>query len=165
MGESLLVTVFGMWLLLSVLVLFPGPNAAIRRWDWFALIPEWRFFAPVPGQHDYYVLYRDKFSDDTVTDWTELEITGHRWWWSIVWNPGRRANKALLDTVMELAVRATAEDPVIEISIPYLTLINYVSSVPRSASPKFTQFLLMRSPGRAPDEEPEVLFGSELHSL
>ena len=156
MGDWLIRGVFGIWLLLTVLVLFPKLNPVIRGLDLLALVPEWRFFAPIPGQHDYHVLYRDEFVDGSVTDWTELPLVSDRRWWNIAWNPGKRGNKALFDAVSEFAVHVGAGDKSVEISIPFLTLLNYISSVARPVVPQYTQFLLMSSQGSLPDHEPDV---------
>lgn len=165
MGQSLVIGLFGIWLLLSVLVYFPALRKVIRKLDWLALIPEWEFFAPIPGQQDYYVLYQDKYNDGTLTHWTEVKSAPQRGWWNMVWNPGRRGNKALFDLVHEFLKLVNSGDRTLEFSIPYLSLLNYISSIPRSTSPKFTQFLLMYSHGNSAEEDPEVLYISRLHEL
>jgi len=166
MGELLIIGLFGVWFLLSVFVYPPKLNKIIRKLDWFSLIPEWRFFAPNPGQHDYHLLYRDKFQDGSLTQWTEIMLTTQRRWWNMVWNPGKRGNKAFLDTVIEFAQSAiSGSDRALELSIPYLTLLNYVSSVPRSTLPEFTQFLLMYSFGGSFEDDPDLFYLSRFHSL
>jgi hypothetical protein len=165
MVESVAVGLFALWLLLSAAVLFPKLSPIIRRADWLCLVPEWKFFAPNPGRHDFHLLYRDQFRDGTLTEWTEVSPTGKRRWWHFLWNPAKRGNKALFDTVSQLFDHVRAGDKTLEVSIPYLTLLNYVSSLPRTTSPVFTQFLLMCSQGNLPDKDPELCYFSARHSL
>jgi hypothetical protein len=164
MGEDVVLCLFGMWSVCCVLVLFPRFEKFIRRADLLALIPEWRFFAPIPGQHDFYLLFRDRLEDGTISDWQELASLGRRRWWHGVWNPKKRSNKALFDVVQAFTEYVSAGDRALKISIPYLTLLNHVSSVPRPVSAKFTQFLLMYSHGKS-SEEPSVFYLSDFHLL
>jgi hypothetical protein len=156
---------FACWLVLCLVVYVPSVSTTIRRLDQMALIPEWRFFAPNPGRHDFHLLYRDKFADGTLTAWTEVAPITRRRATSLLLNPDRRRNKALFDCTQEFAKHVEARDRALELSIPYLTLLNYVSCLPRSPSPNWTQFLLMWSAGDASDKDPEVLFISGLHEL
>lgn len=153
---------FGTWTVLCLFVLFPKLRNSIRQHDLFMLIPEWRFFAPMPAQGDFHLLYRDRFHDGGLTYWTEVQPQTKRRRWNIVWNPGKRERKALFDAINEL----TSHGPkAIEGSFAYLTLLNHVSTIPRSASPEYTQFLLMTSYGRDPEREPDVVLISGFHAL
>jgi hypothetical protein len=165
MSEGLVIGFFGIWALLCVLVYIPKLKKVIRQRDWFKLIPEWRFFAPKPAQGDFHLLYQDTFSDGSCTTWTEVRPTIERSGWNIVWNPGKRERKALFDVVNVLNARISISDKALEGSLPYLTLLNHISSLPRSLSPAFTRFLLMRSYGASPEKEPDILFISGVHEL
>lgn len=136
----------------------------MRRWDPLGLIPMWWFFAPNPARGDFYFLYRDRLRDGAVTDWTEIQAARRRWW-NMAWNPGRRQRKALFDIVTALAARAQeTTDVTIQVSLPYLALLNYVSRLPRSAASESTQFIVMQTDADAPDE-PRAVFMSRLHRL
>lgn len=161
-SDIIIIAVFSSWLGLAVLVYIPALQPWVRGFDVLGMIPEWRFFAPNPGREDCYLLYRDKLEDGSVTDWTELAPTVRRQYWHAFWNPRKRGNKALFDVVRSLMRQIHNQAPGIEVSIPYLTLLNHVSLQPRSDSSAFTQFLLMRSAG---DMEPELAFMSGLHAL
>lgn len=155
----------GGWLLLSVLVLVPRLTLPIRLLDPLSVIPEWKFFAPNPAQGDYCLLYRDQFPDGSLTPWTEVVQSAGRRWWSMLWNPGKRANKALFDAVVELGRQARAQAEGLEASFAYLTLLNYVSVLPRMSHARVTQFLILYSHASRHDSQPEMVFLSGLHSL
>ncbi|HTK08337.1 MAG TPA: hypothetical protein VL485_14300 [Ktedonobacteraceae bacterium] len=165
MSEGLVSGFFGIWALLCVLVYIPKLKTIIRQWDWFRLIPEWRFFAPRPAEGDFHLLYQDMFHDGSRTHWTEVRPTIERSWWNIVWNPGKRERKALFDVVNVLNARIALSDKALEGSLPYLTLLNHISFLPRSLSPAFTRFLLMKSHGASPEKKPDILFISGVHEL
>ena len=164
MADSLLVGILGVWLLLSVLVYVPALQPGIRRWDLLALVPEWRFFAPTPAQHDYYLLYRDQLEDGSLTDWTEVRAATPRCSWNLVWNTSKRGNKALFDAIKELAAHVVASDPAIQFSVPYLTLLNHVSAIPRLGCSQSTRFLLMHNDSRL-EKPPDVVFLSGVHAV
>lgn len=163
--EMLVVGCFLLWFLLSVLVLVPKLRTWIRLWDLFTLVPEWRFFAPNPVQGDYYLLYRDQLADGTVTGWSEVRLGQKRRWWNVAWNPGKRASKALVDAIVELSGEAKTSPAVLVGSIPYLALLNYISSLKRFSSPAFTQFTILHALSSGEDREPKLVFASDLHSL
>lgn len=166
MAEKAVIGIWGVWLLVSLLVYIPRLTVRLRSWDVFMIVPEWRFFAPVPAQGVYHVLYRDELRDGSVTDWTEIQVAEKRRWWNCLWNPGRRGRKAFFDAVVELVqhVKYSPEMP-LESSTPYLTLLNYVTGRMRPAPPAFTQFLIMHSRESYSEHEPEPVVLSGLHSL
>jgi hypothetical protein len=161
----LLPAIFGVWLILSIAVYLPGARRFVRCADWLMLIPTWKFFAPLPGQSDFNVLYQDKYADGTLTQWTEITAGARRRWWAAVWNPDKRANKALFDIVQELAAVLQGRTHVPEFTLSYLSLLNHVARIPRSTSPPFTRFMLMTSQGNAEPPDPELLFMSRFHEL
>ena len=140
----------------------PYARDAIRRLDPFGLLPEWRFFAPVPGRSDYYLLYRDELGDGATTAWREVVLERPRRWCYPVWNPGRRERKALVDLVADLG-SATEDGRVSPLSLPYLSLLWAVSELPRAPSARSRQFMLMASTGAR--ARPEPIFCSARHTL
>jgi hypothetical protein len=165
MLDALALVLFVVWLGASLLVNVPRLTPLIRGLDVLALVPEWKFFAPNPGRADYHLLFRDQFPDGTLTDWTEIALITPRSWWMIAWNPEKRGKKALFDVVSELAAYARDADLQIELSIPYLTILNFVSLLARSAAPSYTQFVIMYAESGSGATEPHLLFLSGMHAL
>ena len=164
MAEKLAITVWAVWLLLSIVVHLPPLTPLIRRWDYLSLVPEWKFFSR-PPQHDYHLLYRDVALDGCVSGWKEVSVAEPRAWWNFLWNPGRRARKAFFDAITEAARYCHAQCSGVEASVPYLTLLNYISSLPREFPAEFTQFAVLMSPTTGPLQEPRLLFSSAAHRL
>lgn len=129
------------------------------------LVPEWKFFAPNPAQGEYHLLFRDQLADGTVTPWTEVTFPHNRRWWNVVWNPEKRANKALFDAIVSLAGEVIACPAGLVASIPYLTLLSYVSRLDRFSTPAFTQFMVLHDFSPFMHREPALVFSSDLHSL
>lgn len=166
-GEITAVAVLGIWLGASVVGQIGfGARLGVRRWDPLGLIPMWWFFAPNPARGDFYFLYRDQLKDGSVTDWTEVKVGVTRRWWNLVWNPSRRERKALFDIVTSLARRAQeTTDVTVQVSLPYLALLNYVSRLARTEASVSTQFMLMQTEADSPDEPPAAVFLSRIHRL
>ena len=156
---------FALWFLLCLLVLLPRLRPTIRLLDIFSLVPEWKFFAPNPAQGDYILLYRDQLADGSVTPWTEVALAQTRRSWNVIWNPGKRANKALFDAITEVGSEAKLYPDILVGSVGYLTLLNYISSLDRLTPPAFTQFMILHSFSSAVEREPTMVFSSSLHSL
>jgi hypothetical protein len=133
------------------------------------LLPDWRFFAPQPGTYDNHLLFRDELADGSLTAWKEVLVASERKLRHAIWHPKRRGEKIVFDTMNEI-IKITQEPALekedIQVSVAYLTLLNFVTHSQRHADgTKRTQFLVARSSGRDVDEEPVMLFLSNLHPI
>lgn len=145
----------------------------LSRWDRLHLvIPDWRFFAPNPGVHDHHLLMRDRTADGEVTGWREISSVEQRTVLHALWHPHRRAEKTVFDATAELLRyigqhgRITGHaDPTVQLSVPYLTLLSYVSSRRHHPDAAQTQFVIAISGGFDEDDEPMMVFLSEWHPL
>lgn len=160
--------VWMLWFLVSVLVQFVPPrwDAKLRKYDLFSLLPRWTFFAPNPGTTDFHLLYRDRLENGSFGLWKEIPLTEKRTWWKAVWNPEKRNSKLLTDAVrglMRIAGMYSAKG--YKTTMPYLVILNFVSSLPRWNLSDGTQFLIMESFGFYSDRTPRAVFRSEIHRL
>lgn len=122
------------WLGLSAICQIPcGFTRRLRVMDLAGLVPHWTFFAPTPGTCDYYLLYRDdQLLDSSLTAWREISLCDNRRPWHLLWNPRKREKKALFDLTTALLREVQLEHlETIQLSVPYLALLTYVSSLPR----------------------------------
>lgn len=163
----------GSWLGLSVagqkLFRTPGRRSA---WDrLYLLIPDWRFFAPHPGIHDYHLLYRDELGDGSLTPWREITSVEQRKPTHALWHPHRRVEKCVFDISKELTkfLEECHNDdrPVesVQVSVPYLTLLAHVTEQPHEENAVRTQFLVSTSGGYDEHDEPRAVFLSAPHPL
>jgi len=165
-----LFVILGLWLSATVLKHLPEsflpdclPNL-LKSGLGSLLLPSWNFFAPRPGVHIYHVLYRDQISSGQIGAWREVQWETPQKRWLNLWNPSKTANKALIDLANELAQTAyTYRDrkSLILISMAYLSVLAFITGLPRLEEPRATQFLLIQS---TPDRQ-EILFLSDLHAL
>jgi hypothetical protein len=156
------------WFGLSVLQQCDKPELGRKVDPTSMAIPNWRFFAPTPARHDYNVLYRERLTDGTVTSWREQEIALARNLRQIMWHPNRRLEKALFDVASELfrLSRDIKDTSRIKLTVPYLSLLNYVShKVDHHEGAVEVQFLIANSCGHDETVEPRMLFLSEWHAL
>lgn len=162
---------FGSWFLATFLAQDPRRKFdKVRELDKTgALIPDWRFFAPRPGMHDHHVLMRDELPDDSTTDWREVTSPRDRKLVDAIWFVGRRGEKAITDAasgLMAFTANNADRKEAVQVTIPYLTLLNYVThGVEHHPEAKRTQFLIATSDGYADKEEPTMVFLSNLHPL
>jgi hypothetical protein len=167
-----LALVLGTWFLASTVK--QEPTRKLKALDSLdsrgIVLPEWRFFAPNPGVHDTHLLTRDQLTDGTLTPWTECFPAMPRKVRQIFWHPDRRAEKVVMDAmgeiirVLDMDVLVKKED--LQVTITYLVLLNYVThGRPHPDDAVRTQFLIARSTGYEENEDPLLLFLSNLHPL
>lgn len=161
--DAAIAALFAVWLVLSLIAQLPGrPAAWIRTWDPFGVIPSWSFFAPNPARTDPHLLYRHSLANGAVTGWTEAFV----WrpvWYRFLWNPDRRAEKAISDATSSLQRRTKPLG--VRLSVPYLLLLEHVSRLPSPREAVAVQFALMGSWGPGASQEPFVRFVSDTHPL
>ncbi|MFC4544005.1 hypothetical protein ACFO5R_18920 [Halosolutus amylolyticus] len=187
--DILVVSVFGVWFGLTVINSTNRGSTVLARilGPMNTLVPKWNFFSPHPGQYDYHLFYRDRRVDDSVTDWKQIELfdrSGRKT--QCIWNPEIYRTKLIFDIVVNLgtnvknenidAIRLegterecgdgglqTIELGSNELSVYYLTLLNYVTERPHSEIDTETQFMVMQH-SRAMDRH-EPHFVSRFHNL
>ncbi|MDX2935443.1 hypothetical protein [Streptomyces ipomoeae] len=77
----------------------------VRARDHFSLLPNWRFFAPIPAQHDYHFLYRTVDAEGTASNWHDASGIVDRKPMHLFWFPTRRADKSVFDACQEILPR------------------------------------------------------------
>ena len=155
------------WFVLSITGQFSIARlAAINRADLFSLIPRWTFFAPNPGTSDYNLLYREKYEGGGFSHFKEIPLTSPRSLRNALWNPEKRNQKALSDSVHTL-IRLAYKMKIygLKTTIPYIAIINYLSSLDHPPMVSATQFMIIESFGYYTEEEPRVIMTSEFHSV
>ncbi len=133
-----------------------------------SLFPVSTYFAPNPAAEDIHLLVRYRLADGTTSPWREYPVIRPRSLRQMVWHPGRRAEKALLDLSSDLTsvLREERREEFVQTSIPYLTLLSVVSRrCPAPERAERVQFQLVASPGRERTEEPHSLLVSAFHAL
>lgn len=128
-------------------------------------VPNWRFFAPEPAQHDYHVLYRTETADGRTTEWREASAISPRRPSQMVWFPDRRREKGLFDICHELITVMKRHGADLTGAPAYRMLRNSVARTVRSAAgdgpaPRGFQFVVARHTGHDPGHEPDYVFAS-----
>ena len=143
-------SVCGILLVLTVLCQRP-------RWKWLkslkyrdvaAVIPAWTFFAPNPGKNDTRLLWRELRCDGSISVWHEV-VPPSGGLLRAVWNPGKREAKAISDAG-PMVLRMLTQNPKNQltlVSLPYLVLLNRISSAPRTPLSVARQFLVLQTTG------------------
>ncbi|GAA3664297.1 hypothetical protein [Microbacterium marinilacus] len=168
-GSALVAIPLTLWGLATIVTQLGRGGKIIRSCDPTGLIvPDWRFFAPFPAEHEYHLLYRDELADGTTTPWQEVNFGQHRRLIHLVWAPHRRMEKGLFDATSELlrVTDSTDDMRIIRLSTSYLALLNVVTHhVDHPSQARRTQFLVIRAAEYEPSLIPDPMFMSELHRL
>lgn len=146
-GEAALAVGLCLWLVLT------PARRIVGRWSGGLivsfLLPRWTFFAPNPGTSSYYLLARYGLPGGWWGQWAEISCSAPdpspwiRWFW----NPPKTQKKALVDAVAELMVAAseipTDERDALQLSMPYIKLLNVASQRNTWDTADRVQFLLV----------------------
>jgi hypothetical protein len=163
-----LAAILALWLVVSVLGQFEcRASRMLRRHDHFSLIPRWTFFAPRPGRTDYHLMVQLFSSGEEDQPWCEQPLASCRTMTGAVWNPEKRNRKALADLVRSM-VRVSANMDrenrwQIQYSVPYIALLNYLSSLAAAQGSSHLRFMILESEGFYFEREPWPVFLSARH--
>lgn len=157
--------IYGAWALVTLLHATDRFRDRIRARDLFNVVPEWRFFGTRPGRVDFHLLYRDRLTNNELTEWIEIPLIQPRPWHAFVFNPGRRSAKAIMDVVIHLCRDLQGDRDRIVGSMPYLTILQHVSAQPATELSTRRQFLLLYASADTDNAEPELILCSEEHEL
>jgi hypothetical protein len=138
----------------------------LRRFDLTGLVlPNWRFFAPEPAQHDFHVLHRVLTADGEQVGWEETTPITTRRWSQALFFADRRQEKSMFDVANELVTVMAKPNVDVTKTVAFELLRNRVerkvletyASGPR---PRGFQFLLVRHTGHDESEQPDYLLSS-----
>lgn len=125
------------------------------------LLPNWRFFAPEPGETDVRIVYRQSKAGSWST-WVELNPV-ERSVTRFMWNPSKFDSKALTDVVCSLL--ESAESVVgkrLMMSWSYVLLLHRVSMKCSDETEK-VQFAVVETDGFIPNRNITLRFVSYEH--
>ncbi|WP_180931106.1 hypothetical protein [Streptomyces sp. AJS327] len=128
-----------------------------------SILPNWRFFAPHPAQHDFVLFYRTLDAAGETSDWRPLEVIAGRRARQAAWFPERRTEKAVFDICNELQAHLKKGFQTVTRLPSYRLLSAYLRRTIResgAAEVKGFQFTLARTTGYDETTEPEIVFVS-----
>jgi hypothetical protein len=152
-----IVSLFGQWRNSRV--------SAIKSRDFLHLIPNWRFFAPVPVRRDFHLEYRLRVPNSEVTPWMRIPLSDERGLRRAFWNPRKRLRKAFSTSVRRLTdvlrehgyYRAAT-------SISYLHLLHVAQHFSANVGAHALQFRIVSCQDLAPNQRVRLIFTSTWHA-
>jgi hypothetical protein len=165
-SEGLIISFLILLFFLTVISQFQKPWVDyIRQRDIVNFLPAWYFFAPRPVTYHLHILYRDEYEDGFITSWKKVTFSEKRKWWHFVWNPKKRLNKAFFDIFKDLMdhIKISSDEEFIIGSLPYLLLLNFISSLNHDPLAIRTQFAVFKNEAGTTDMD--MLFLSFVHEL
>ncbi|GFH39493.1 hypothetical protein [Streptomyces pacificus] len=157
---------FAVWLGATILSQHPIRTFdRLRRYDKLnVLIPNWRFFAPHPAQHDCHLLYRTLSGTGGTSPWKRASSITGRSWSHVIWDPARRREKGFLDLCNDFT-NLTNKGLELTDSVAYRLMNAFVLRHIRHTDPDWPhitgyQFLIVQSGGYEESEELRYKFTS-----
>ncbi|WP_205695529.1 hypothetical protein [Conexibacter sp. SYSU D00693] len=143
----------------------------LRRFDRLGLVlPNWRFFAPEPAQHDFHLLHRVVTADGATTPWEETAPIASRRWAHVVFFADRRREKGMFDVANEVITVLGQPSSDVTKTVAFELLRNRVEvEVLRrhgdGPRPKGFQFLVARHTGYDESGDPDYVLSSPFFAL
>ena len=85
----------------SILNQLPTISKSLVKYDQLHLLPNYRFFAPIPYSSDFRVVY--KIDEEQEAKWQELAMYEGYKLIRLIWNPFKYYNKGMIDTCQMLS--------------------------------------------------------------
>jgi hypothetical protein len=173
------IVLFSCWYVCCILWQFEPIRKRLtgfRTINSFGLLPIWTFFAPLPGMSDTHMLYRDKLTDGSLTDWQEIHAFEKRKFYHFIWNPFKRNSKLIVDALSEVKkiknnsdkveMDEKAEQNFIKLSQGYLVLLNLaVKNSKVTDASRARQFVVLDSYWISEKREVTPIFISPFHTI
>jgi len=158
------------WIIVTMLAQVPSPAfGRARSRDWLGLVPNWRFFAPNPAQHDFAIYVRPtRPVGERQAQWTRPRVVAERRLHHAVWFPQRRADKALFDLCSDLLPVLDSEFPHRVESRPVFKVLRawaIADLLAQGVEDDYFQLALVRFAGSDDSVDPEIVFVSSPFSL
>ena len=135
------------------------------RWDLFRWISSYQLFSFVPRCFELY--YRDKLSNEEMTEWKKIEIVAPRRWFHPVFFPESLTYFDIYSFVDDLVrlQELNKKPELIRESFTYKTVFQYLRRFPSSANAVARQFKIEETQGFfSDDEQQQQRFISKFHS-
>ena len=164
--EFIVVLFLSLLFLITIIVQWDNPlTKFLRSKDTVNILPAWYFFAPHPVTYNIYLMYRTEYVNKQLSNWQQVKFIVDRKWYHFIWNPQKRYNKAFFDLYKGLLedIEVLKEADQIHLSVSYLMLLNYVSSLNHSLINTRVQFSIITK--LVEEEKSEVLFISGFHKI
>ena len=132
-------------------------------------LPIWTFFAPNPGRHDYWVVYRTLDATERTSPWRDIELFAPRRFHQLLWFRDRRIGKAVFDLAQETLLIQRYGQEKLEQSSGFELLDNFVRrhilAHQEASTLQGYQFAVTRAAGYDESEPPEILYSSSYRPL
>jgi hypothetical protein len=151
------------WLAITILFQF---EPKFLRLNFHGFVPSCRFFAPNPMVTDARIYYTCEMSPGSALDeisWHPL-IEAKKWRTRPFWNPHQRLEKTVHVVVRQI-MRLNDETDHVELTVPYLRLLNIVDQRVRAGQGSgFVRFIITRHRGLE-DTGRYITFASREHRV
>lgn len=152
-------------------------KTTLSKLDILDLLPNWKFFAPVPGTQDFRIVYQDLVDDNFDSPWIECDvIQSGRKTWDFLWNPRKHFQKACIDVIQILLldsanIRHSSPDQdkvklLLQLTWSYCTVLKIAMSIERKHQKAvYRRFAILKSHGFSETMDIQPMFISYRHKF
>lgn len=130
----------------------------------FHLIPNYRFFAPVPIRRDFHLEYRIIKPSLRTSEWHRVPFFPERTMLSVLWYPEKRTRKSF-NTYVRRIIRLlhSANPKAVPRSISYRHILNYLQDKNTEINSRGIQFKILSEQTFDKTSKPRLVLISDWH--
>lgn len=167
--EISIISIISLFTLLSCFAQFKKPfGKVVNQIDKYGILPNWSFFAPIPGTSDYRIVFCDIDILGHKSNWQEVEM-GFKKKRTVdfFWNPKKYFQKGIIDLIQALLLEYAdcKEKRLIQFSWSYLVLLQIVIREKREQDIRSRQFAIVSTKGFDSNKDLDLVFISFKHKL
>lgn len=158
----IILLIYLFWIFFTIVKQFDKSIFKLSKFDIFALIPNWKLFAPNPKYSDYKIFYRDKFLDGTISDLIEIDWVANSAK-NFLWKGQMREQKFLsLISKNTFNYRKKKTDYLFFFDIKVLMLKNYIKNYSLPENVATRQIVVIESFGHLVKREELIIFVTDI---
>lgn len=162
-AEIVVIAIYSIWSVASVISQSTTKyKVALKKKDYFQLLPNYKFFCPIPVKFDYHLYIRREEVNNTISEWEYLSCYNNKRIFHSIYNPEKRDRKAFFHFVKHVKKYSHNRKFLLS-TAKYLTLLDFIKKRTFKAGAVAVQFKIIYK--RDWDERiPEkLLYESDFH--
>lgn len=138
------------------------------KWDIFKYISTYNLFSGTPG--NYRLFYRDKHSNQTESEWYQIQLLPQYKWYHALWFPGSSVSVSIRSAIddlisLEKKYRQTSTNNSLSERFIFRLIQIYVNRFPLNQHSEARQFKIEEAAGFTENQETLFVYISDFYKL
>jgi hypothetical protein len=136
----------------------------VKEYDIFNLLPNYKFFCPVPARRDYQLYFRSYNGLEMIHEWKRIEVFPKRNFMSWLWNPSKKKVKSF-SRIVQVIGKKYRNKSTVSYGFMYMQLVNYIKSFQTDELIREIQFKITYKRIHSNEFEEQDYYISNIHKI